>query len=1198
MNDWLRSRARWLGAALIVVLAGVVAYMLRDGGSAHAQPGPRGIVQARAIAPALGSATSRSAGRARSQSAVSTSRPARATSAPRSGPRRGVPTPAPTRSGLSQSLRQATGLNPAQVTSRRVCGAPAPGHATCAAQALVLRASGALVRPHVSSYRSLGRVSRAVAQRAHPGAVAASAPPQADTPAYLQQAYDLTALSQSGGTGDTVAVVDAFDDPTAASDLSAFRSKYSLPACSASPCFRRVTQSGGTSSYPPANAAWDQEIALDLDAVSAVCPNCHILLVEANSDRFGDLQAAMRTAANLGANQISASWWGISSGVPAGFSTFSGIATVAATGDAGYAGPSQDNYPAALPGVTAAGGTSLAPASTLSARGFGESAWSWNGQDGGGSGCDLQFDRPSYQPAQGCEGRAYADLSADADPNTGLTVYNHGTWSLIGGTSLSTPLVAAYYAITGVAGATPEWAYADSGAFNDVLSGSTGTCAPSIAYICNAGAGYDGPTGVGSISGSVVVGAPGIGGPSVTTSGAGTNTYTAAVSEHGATIEAGIYRNGLDTTWSIQYGTTTSYGSQSSPIDIGAGAAPVAVTGYLSQLIPGTTYHYRLVATNSMGTTYGYDYTFTTQPAPAGAPVAAFAASPSTAAPGSQVTFDASTSTAGTGGSISDYSWNFGDGTTFDAQSSQTTQHAYATRGTYTVTLTITSNGQTDTSTQSVTIDAAPTASFTPSSGAVPDGATVAFNAGASTAGGGAAIIDYSWNFGDGTRSDAGAAPHTSHAFKTPGLYTVTLTTTDDLGVSSTASQQITVAPFTVSQATPNAPVTFTAVNSPSGSTLSWNFGDQTPPASGSPATHTYTTRGAYPVTLTVQGSSTTTSTTATVIVDSPPAPAFTPSATVLGPGTSVGFDASASTASGNGSIADYSWNFGDGSRAQDTGSGATTSHTFPTPGVYTVTLTTTDDLGASASTSEQITVDEPTAAFTTSQAGAVPSAVVSFDASATSDPESSISDYSWDFGDGTSADTGSTPSASHTYPNAGTYTVTLTVTDQLGLSDTATEQVVIAPASVQSTGAPPPVQPPVSTPAPTPPPSSPPVTTTPKPVSLVVKLSGARRQRLAQVLVHGIHLGLTVNRRTPAVFQITIPRAQTRQANGHTKGIVVLLRRAQTLGAGKQTIVLRLSRAAARRLALRGQLVVTVRVTVGGTAGTVTRTAKIVLTR
>jgi PKD repeat protein len=1214
MNDWLRRHARWLAAWLIVVLAGGMTYVLREAGSASAGP-TRAIAQVRAIAPVLAPAAQRHAALLRSRLAVSRSQAVSRPSAagrPR-GIRPGVRTPAPTGRGESLALRQATGLTPAQVTSRPVCPRPAPRHATCAAQALVLRTTGAPVRPHAAAYRALGRVTPALASGAKPAAVAAASPPGPDTPAYLQQAYDLTALAQNSGTGDTVAVVDAYDDPTAASDLATYRSNYGLPPCTTSSgCFRKIGQTG-TSSLPAANAAWEQEISLDLDAVSAVCPNCHILLVEANSNTFSDLQAAMSTAAKAKPtpSQISASWWGVSSAVPSGFSTFSGIATVAATGDGGYPGPEQDNYPAALPGVTAAGGTSLAPAAAFGARGFGEGAWSWSGQSGGGSGCDVQFLRPAYQPAMGCDGRAYADVSADADPNTGLMVYNHGTWSLLGGTSLSTPLIAAYYAITGVGDGTPQWAYDDSSALNDLVSGSTGMCAAAINYICNAGTGYDGPTGAGSISGSVVVGAPGIGGPSIASGNTGgiANTYTQAVSAHGATIAGGIYRNGLDTGWSIQYGTTTSYGLQTAPIDVGAGSAPVAVTGYLSQLTPGTTYHYRLVAQNSKGTTVGYDYTLTTQPAPAGAPIAAFAVPSSPAPPGTEVVFDASASTPGTGNSISDYSWNFGDGTgSQDAGTSPTTSHTYAERGTYTVSLTVTSNGQTDTSTQSVTVDDAPTASFIPSASAVPSGATVAFNATASAASQGGSITDYSWSFGDGKSNDAGASTHQSHTFTTPGTYTVTLTTTDDLDVTSTATGQVTVAPFTVSEPipAPNDNVTFTAVNPPGGSTISWDFGDQTAPGSGSSTTHAYTARGTYTVTLTIQNNGTSTSSTATVIVDPAPTPAFTTSPTIVRPGGTVDFDGSASSTADGGSVEDYSWNFGDGSRAQDASTHATTSHTFATPGIYAITLTTTDDLGTTASSvSQNVTVDEPTAAFTTSQTGTVPNASVSFDATGTSDPESTITHYSWNFGDGNSADGDTAATVTHTYTSPSTYTVTLTVTDALGLTDVTSRQVVVAPDSVQSTGTPPPGQPPVSSPPPAPPTSSPP--SGPKPPGpLTIKLTGAGRQRLTTALTHGLRLGLAVNQPVTANFQITVPLAETKQGahvshgtRGNPKATVVLLRTRRTLGAGGHPVVLKLSPAAARRLASTGRLVLSVRVTLRTAGGaTLTRTAKITLIR
>ena len=1053
----------------------------------------------------------------------------------------------------------------------------------------MLRSTGALVHPHVAKSRTLSQVTPAAGTAAQPASVAASNPPKANTPAYLQQAYDLSYLSASGGAGDTVAVVDAFNDPTAASDLSFYRQFYGLPACTTSNgCFRKVGQNGG-SSFPPSNMAWEQEIALDLDAVSAICPQCHILLVEANSASLSDLKAAMATAVTLGADQISASWNSTQASVPSAFQTLPAVPTVAATGDAGYVGPGEDNYPAAVPGVTAAGGTSLGPSAAPSARGFGEAAWS-----GGGSGCDLQYARPAYQPADGCSGRAYADLSADADPATGLSVYDHATWSLIGGTSLSTPLIAAYYAITGVTADTPEWAYNASGALNDVVSGSTGNCAASIAYICNAGTGYDGPTGVGSISGSTVSGAPGIGGPSATPNG--TSTYTAGVSAHGATIAGGIYRNRLDTTWWIQYGTTTTYGSETTRTDIGSGTAPVAVTGHLSKLIAGTGYHYRLVAQNSLGTTFGYDYTLTTQPAAAGGPLAAFSVTPGTPALNTSASFDASTSAPGTGGAISDYSWNFGDGTV-DDEASPTTTHAYVARGTYTVTLTVTSGSQTDTSTHTVTVDDS-AASFTPSSTAVPTGTTIPFNAGASTAGAAGSITDYTWDFGDDSGTvDTGTDATQSHTFTDPGTYTVTLTTTDDLDVARTTTAQINVAPFTATPALPgpNDQVSFTALDQSPGATYSWDFGDGAR-GDGVTATHSYVDRGHYPVSLTVQTNGTDSDpVTATVTVDTAPTAQFTPSPTVVPPGAVVGFDASASSAADPGSIVDYSWDFGDRAPTQDTGSAATASHAFTARGIYTVTVTTTDDLGATASASQQVTIDQPTASFTVSAATPAPNVPVTFDASDTNDPESSITDYSWDFGDGTSAhEPGATPAIAHPFANPGTYTVTLTATNAFGLTGT-TSRVVVIPTPVTSSGTPTP--PPTST---TPPPvttPTPPVTT-PAPPSLVVKLSGSGRQPLRGALTNGLRLALTINQSSRASFQITIPAARAKPSG--KRAPVVLLRSVRTLAAGTRAITLKLSRAAARRLAPRGSPVLTVRVTVISAAGgaSASRTMKITLTR
>ena len=518
-----------------------------------------------------------------------------------------------------------TGLSDAAtVAPANACGAPSAYVATCLAQILQVRRSGALVHPRLRRPASPDRVERPRPHGSHVAttAIAAVGAPQPGTPAYLQEAYDLNYLSATVGADQTIAIVDAFDDPNAESDLATYRAKFGLPPC-ATGCFTKLDENGGTNYPTTVDSGWELEISLDLDAVSALCPNCHIDLVEANSAGWSDLATAESTAASQpGVDVISNSWNVALSGHQAfqfmrqGQYTFSGITTVAASGDLGYPGASTNDFPAAVPGVVAAGGTSLVPASSngvQSTRGFTESAWS-----GAGSGCDTSLSQPTWQTGP-CQGRAYADMSADADPNTGMSVYDadDNGWVVVGGTSEATPLIASYYALLDsaaqgtnplIASAPegPEWAYDNASLLNDPTTGSNGTCAASIAYICDAGAGYDGPTGVGSISGAVANGAPGVAGPGTT------GTYAPSISPQSAELQGGVYPNGEDTTYYWEYGTTTDYGDTTQAKDIGPGTAPVQVTDSLTGLSAGMTYHYRLVAQNALGTSIGYDYALTT----------------------------------------------------------------------------------------------------------------------------------------------------------------------------------------------------------------------------------------------------------------------------------------------------------------------------------------------------------------------------------------------------------------------------------------------------------------------------------------------------------------------------------------------------------------------------------------------------------
>jgi subtilase family serine protease len=293
-----------------------------------------------------------------------------------------------------------------------------------------------------------------------------------------------------------VAIVDAFDDPNAEADLGVYRAAYGLPACTtANGCFRKVNQTGGTTP-PAADTGWAEEISLDVDMVSAVCQNCKILLVEANTNGVSDLLAAETTAANLGADVISNSWGANDSSFETSWDTSlpNGLAITASSGDSGYG----VEWPAASPKVVGVGGTHLVTAAN--ARGWSETVWS-----GAGSGCSKYETKPSWQTDTGCTKRTVADVSAVADPNTGVAVYdsyNEPGWMAFGGTSVASPLIASVYALAGNShtSTAASLAYANPSALFDVTSGSNGSCSGS--YLCTGVVGYDGPTGLGTPKGT------------------------------------------------------------------------------------------------------------------------------------------------------------------------------------------------------------------------------------------------------------------------------------------------------------------------------------------------------------------------------------------------------------------------------------------------------------------------------------------------------------------------------------------------------------------------------------------------------------------------------------------------------------------------------------------------------------------------
>ena len=358
--------------------------------------------------------------------------------------------------------------------AQAVCAAPGKNQATCLARR----------RTDVSGVRGL--------------MVTPNAAPAGYGPTDLRSAYNIPA---DGGAGQTIAIVDAYDDPTAESDLALYREQFGLPPCTTdNGCFRKVDQRGGTA-YPPADPGWAGEISLDLDMVSAIAPRANILLVEADSAYYDALGAAVNTAVALGAGYVSNSYGGaenpLEPTLDSRYYQHPGVAIVASSGDDFYG----VQYPAASPYVTAVGGTSLVRDS--SERGWSETVWSNLG--GPGSGCSSYEAKPTFQTDTGCANRTVADVSAVSDPYTGVAVYQtYGGqgWSVYGGTSAAAPIIAGVYANAGTpaAGTYPNaYPYRDPSTLYDVTEGSNGGCAP--AYLCTAGPGYDGPTGLGTPNG-------------------------------------------------------------------------------------------------------------------------------------------------------------------------------------------------------------------------------------------------------------------------------------------------------------------------------------------------------------------------------------------------------------------------------------------------------------------------------------------------------------------------------------------------------------------------------------------------------------------------------------------------------------------------------------------------------------------------
>jgi hypothetical protein len=309
-----------------------------------------------------------------------------------------------------------------------------------------------------------------------------------------------------------VAIVDAFNNPRAAIDLQRYRARFGLPPCTRSNhCLRIVNQNGKARPLPSNNQHWGVEIALDLDMVSAICPHCHILLVEAKSASFGNLGTAVNTAVRMGAKYVSNSWGANEFRGRNQFNHFfnhPGKVINFAAGDLGFGA----TYPADLQFVTSVGGTRLVH--RASSRGWAESVWRTSASVATASGCSNGEAKPAWQlkDLRRCPSRTLNDVAAVADPSTGVIVrdtFGAPGFIQVGGTSASAPIITGVYALAGrpkVRTYPAQYSYLRPGHFFDVRAGNNGPCPSTRPYLCHAIAGYDGPTGLGTPNGIVGLG--------------------------------------------------------------------------------------------------------------------------------------------------------------------------------------------------------------------------------------------------------------------------------------------------------------------------------------------------------------------------------------------------------------------------------------------------------------------------------------------------------------------------------------------------------------------------------------------------------------------------------------------------------------------------------------------------------------------
>lgn len=603
---------------------------------------------------------------------------------------------------LCSSAAQAGALSPLPRSDygvRSVCEAPAPGHVSCLALQLVPRTAAAQARTHPLGIRT--------GQAIRPGNAAQGA--DGLGPAQLRNAYfPGEEPNAPASQPQTIALVDPYNDLGAEAGLRVYDEAFSLPACTrANGCFEQINQNGSKGELPfPSSVTerhgaeslcedpsapegeraaacvavqeadgWSLEMSLDIEMAHAICQNCHIALVEADNSERASLEAAENTAARsrqeggIGASEVSDSWGGREPAFDSEAFNHPGVVVTAASGDCGYLGwralveecAIGVNYPAASPHVVSVGGTSL------TMTGEGGQAWGSESVWGGsGGGCSENFPAQAWQrevtdwTSVGCgtgseSKRASNDVAADADPYTGVAVYDsvpyltrgewprNGSaprWTAIGGTSVASPIVASMFALAGGSHgvaypAQTLYSHLGSGLLHDITEEGNGECegfygdgcsgsvASSFdcgqgALICSASTGYDGPSGLGTPDG---IGALAPGRPHTHVAGSPEAPLTEAACGEPVGATAAEACGTLDPHANATVGYYFAYnkgasctGGRETALVSEAQRNDAAVSAQLVGLEPATEYSYCLVATDASGETKGSAVTFTTEP--------------------------------------------------------------------------------------------------------------------------------------------------------------------------------------------------------------------------------------------------------------------------------------------------------------------------------------------------------------------------------------------------------------------------------------------------------------------------------------------------------------------------------------------------------------------------------------------------------